>query len=226
MFRSKIKLFLTIAASIFLFLSLAFCGLFVYAFPEHPINIALFKLTYNLTPAKKSFLEFYSPARRDIANGKIPNEVDKFLCQRIEKADNEEFSAIVNFYIFQAAGREGICIYAASDRTREKIIDQIVKQSEDNSLLYKKIVLLEQVRLGKSLGKGDISIKGMNQPRFLTLEEDKRWRKEYEKWFDEQLETTGKTKLQEWWNSDLSWEEKKKINPLEGTNIEVSECCG
>jgi hypothetical protein len=86
--------------------------------------------------------------------------------------------------------------------------------------------LLEEIRRGKSLGKGDISIKGMSKPEFTTLEEDKIWRKNYEVWFNEQLKTIGKTKYQEWWNSNLSWEEKKKINPLDGTNIKVSECCG
>jgi hypothetical protein len=226
LFRSKLKIFITVAASIFLFLLLTFCGLFIYVFPEHPINVAIFKFTYKITPAKTSFLEFYSPKRRDVANSKIPNEVDKFLCHRIENAADEEFSAIVNFYIIQAAGREGFCIYSTSEQTRVKIIDQIVKQLENDLRLYNKMILLEEIRLGKSLGKGDISIEGMNKPNFITLEEDEIWGKEYEKWFDEQLKTNGKTKIQEWWDSNLSWEEKKKINPLEGTNIKVSECCG
>ena len=226
MFRSKFKIFITAVASIFLLLLVTFCGLFIYIFPEHPINVALFKVAYNIIPTKTSFLEFYSPKRRDIANSTIPREVDKFLCHRIENAAGEEFSAIVNFYTFQAAGREGFCIYAASEQTREKIIDQIVRQLEDDTRLYNKIILLEEIRRGKSLGKGDISIEGMSKPYFITLEEDEIWRNNYQIWFDEQLKTIGKTKYQEWWNSNLSWEEKKKINPFAGTNIKVSECCG
>jgi hypothetical protein len=225
-FRSKLKIIIIALATIFLSLLLVFCGLFVYGFPDHSINIALFKLTYNLTPTKKSFLEFYSPRRRDVANGDIPTEVDEFLCRRIENASEEELSAIVNFYTIQAAGREGACIYKTSEPTKEKIIEELVKRLKDNSDLYKKIVLLEEIRLGKSLGKGAIHVDGMNRPTSLTLEEDKAWRKKYKEWFDNQLETTGKTKVQEWWNSKLSWEEKKKTNPFQGSNIKVFECCG
>lgn len=217
MFRSKLKTALLIAASIFLLFILAFCGLFVYIAPDHPVNIALFKFAYNSTAAKKSLLEFYSPYRRDVNGRSLPGEVDEFLCQKIETTeDQEEFSAIVHLYAMQAGGREGNRIFKVSDPVRQKIAAEIIKQMDENPNLWGQLILLEEIRLGKSLGKGNI---GNRAPPYPSSKED------WDKWKEEFL-PIGKQKYQEWWQSNSSWEEKKKINPLEGSAIRINSCCG
>jgi len=219
MFRSKFTKILRIVASIFLVLVLVlvFCSLYVYSRPDHPVSLALFKFVYNITPAKKSFLEFYSPYRRDVNARYLPDEVDKLLCRNIETTNNEEeFSAIVNLYTMQAGGREGDCIFYVSESVKEKIAAEIIKQMDTEPNLWGQLILLEEMRLGKSLGKGYI---GSSSPPYPST------REEWDEWKEEYL-PIGKEKYQEWWKSNLSWDEKRKIDPLKDAVIHIYSCCG
>lgn len=216
MIRSKFGLFLIIAVSVFLFFIMALGVMFFYPATDNPVSVALFKFTYRVTPVKKAFLEAYSPRKRDVSGGYIPPQVDEFLCQRIETTnDTGETAAIVNFYAIQAGGREGSCIFKVSETAREKIAAEIIKQMDDNPNLWGQIILLEQVRQGKSLGKASISGK---QRLNLSTKED------WEKWKAEYL-PGGREKFREWWNSNLSWKEKQKIDPLKDAEISVNACC-
>jgi hypothetical protein len=128
MFRSKIKLaVLTLGILGFL----AF-GLFIdYHAPQNPVSVALFKAVYTLTPFKYSFLEYYSPLRRDVYNGDILPEVDTFLCERLEVSDDPaEIEAIVHLYGMQTGGREGGLIQERTEKTQEKIAAEIMRQLE------------------------------------------------------------------------------------------------
>ncbi|MDQ3131922.1 MAG: hypothetical protein M3Q99_14335 [Acidobacteriota bacterium] len=216
----KIKKILLFISSVCLVFSIIFGSLFFYVFPEYPVNIAFFKVIYNVIPAKRSFLNFYSPVRRNIRSGYAPVEVNQFLINKITVSKNEnEISAIVHFYAIQAEGHRIGYFDNFSEEVKPKIIQQLIKELDDNTNLSGKLMLLEEIRSNKRLGKGSVGISGMNHLAFSTIEE-------YKKWFNEELEKTAKSKYQEWWNLNLSWEEKKKIDPLEGTNIKVSECCG
>jgi len=224
MFRSKIKLILLSVFSLIFVSFLILFGLFVYNVPDTPVSLAMFETSYKIFPFKKSFLEFYSPADRNFGVNTRTNAVDNvFLLQRLETTNDEsEIGAIAHYYALQSKKREYDIFRNVSERVKPLIIDQLIKElNDDSSNLSDKIMLLETTRTGKRIGKGAIGMTGGDSiPNSLTMDEK-------EKIFNNQLAATGvKQKYQQWWNSNLSWEEKKKINPLEGTGIKVSECCG
>jgi hypothetical protein len=190
---------------------------YLYFTPDHPVSIALFKVAYEISPTRRAFLEFYSPVRRDVSAGSIPLEIDQFLCGRVEQTtDAGELAAIVNLYEIQAGWREGQCIYNVSDASREKIAAQIVADLDNNERLSAKFTLLEEIRRGESIGKGGFA--PAPERSFSTREEWLVWTAE--------AEPIAKAHFQRWWNSGLSWEEKKKIAPLQGTGFGVHYCCG
>lgn len=219
MFCSKIKLILLFSISLLLLSFLTSGCLLLRYLPDNEISITLFKAVYNLPFGKKTFLEFYSPGREDV-RGKVPVEINQFLIQKIETTNDEnEISAIVHFYALQANAHRIGYIYHISEEAKMKVTNQLIKELNDESNLGGKLMMLEEIRTGKRLGKGSFGIEGLNHPNFSTLEE-------HREWFDKQSARIVKTKYQEWWTSNLSWEEKKKINPLQDTNIKVSQCCG
>ena len=221
MFHSKIKWICFFGAVSFLFMSLTSGILLLRFLPDEEISIGLFKTVYALPIDRKSFLEFYSPVREDNW-GHISKEINDFLIYRIENStDENELSSIAKFYAIQAIGHRLGYLINISEQSRIKLIGQLVKDLGDEGILGGKLMLLEEIRTGKRLGKGSVSIFGneyIDQPGILTPE--------YEKWFYKQAAPIVIPKYQEWWNSNLSWEEKKKINPLQDTNIKVAECCG
>jgi len=219
MVGSKIKVFL-ISSILLILLTLLTSGVLLLRYlPDNKAGVVLFKTVYSLPLNKKAFLEFYSPVREN-STGYIPIKVNQFLIQKLEDTNDEnEISAIVNFYALQASGHRLGYLFHISGQAKIKIIGQLIKELDDEETFGGKLMLLEELRTGKRLGKGSFTIEGINYPKFSTP-------REFRKWFSEQFAPTVKTKYQQWWNSTLSWEEKKKINPLEGTNIKVSECCG
>ncbi len=226
MFQSQVAR-ICLAVSLFIFFSSAFLlGAIAFYLPDTPIGLAVFETSYEAFPFKKAFLDFYSPANRNYGvNARSNYQVNEFLIQRIETTNNEsEIAAIAHYYALQSKKREFDIFQNVSDRVKPIIINQLIKEFDGSSNLGGKIMLLEVTRTGKRLGKGAIGIEGENRaPNFsssLTIDE-------VEKLLDEKLVKTNVIqKYQEWWNLNLSWEEKKKINPLEGTSIKVSECCG
>lgn len=219
MIRSKVKLIALSIAALFL-LSFLTSGILLLRYvPDNNLSIGLFKTVYILPIGKKSFLEFYSPVR-EYGIGYVPKEINDFLIYRIENStDESEISAIANFYAIQASGHRIGYLINISEPAKMKLVNQLVKELDDEATLIGKLMLLEEIRTSKGLGKGSISIEGIKYPRFSTL-------REFDQWFYEQSAPIVIPKYQEWWNSNLSWEEKKKINPLQDTNIKVSECCG
>lgn len=194
-------------------------GAHIYFKPDSSASIAAFRLGYSVFPFKRSYLSFYSPLERDVNAGYIPQEIDAFLIQRLETTeDNNEFDAIVNFYCLQAGGREGDMIFRALDSTREKIAGSIIRQLDQDSTLLKQIVLLEEIRTGKSLGKGRALPRSTETKRFRSTEEWLSWSK--------QITPEVRANTLTWWNSDTTWEEKIATDPLEGTSIRVYACCG
>ena len=226
MVRSKIKLILISAFSLIFISFLTLFGLFVYYVPDVPVSLAVFEISYKIFPFKKSFLEFYSPANRNFGVNIRTNTANNvFLLQRLETTkDENEIAAIAHYYALQSEKREYDIFRNVSEKVKPLIIEQLIKELNDNnSKLSDKIMLLETTRTGKRIGKGAIGVNGVDTPTLskpINTEEG-------EKLFNEWLDAASiKQKYQQWWNSSLSWEEKKKINPLEGTGIKVSECCG
>lgn len=219
MVRSKIKRILFFICALLMLTCLTSSCLLLRYLPDNEYSIELFKIVYKLPVGRKSFLEFYSPARENV-RGYVPVEVNQFLIQKLEVTKNEnEFSAIVNFYALQASDHRLGYLLQISEQAKIKVIKQIIKDLDDEATFVGKIMMLEELRIGKSLGKGGYFIEKTNYPQFAT------W-KEHQKWFYGQSASVVIPKYKEWWNSNLSWEEKRKINPLQETNVRVSECCG
>lgn len=214
------KLF-QIVSIIFALLIIAVVLIFIYRDTGNPISIALFKFGYSVTPSKHSYLHFYSPLRRDVSAGYLPVEVDEFLCGNLETTQSpDEFAAIVHLYSIQAGGREGSCVYLTSDVTREKIAGLLVDGLDVEGIdLYRKIVLLEEIRRGEGLGKGQIAPSSTETEKPSSKEQ-------WKSWIEGTALPIAKARYGEWWRSNLSWAEKKSINPLEGTRVGVYECCG
>lgn len=222
MFRSKIKLLLKITGGLVFLAVFLVCAAIIYGIPDNPVNIALFRVAYEVPFTRHSFLEFYSPRRRDVDNGNIPAEIDSFLCERLETSnDRDEIAAIIHLYGVQAGGREGESILQRTERTQEKIAAEIMGQLESGSATYLagKIVLLDEIRIGKRPGKGALG--GEAIPRYPESEPAEGW----VKWSDTNEAPIAVPHLRTWWNSGLSWQEKKKIDPFAGTNVRIGYCC-
>jgi len=219
MFRSKIKLILLSVILMFLFTGLTSGSLLLRYLPDNKAGVTLFKAVYNLPFGRETFLEFYSPMRKNEV-GYVPVEVTQFLIKRLETTnDEDEISSIVHFYALQASSHRIGYLFNISEEVKTKLIIQLIEEIDDEPNLIGKLMMLEELRTSKRLGKGAVYIEGISQSKFSTAEE-------YRKWFYDQSASIVVKKYQEWWNSNLSWEEKRKINPLEGTGIKVSECCG
>lgn len=219
MFISRIKVILMVTPVFLVFTAFFLFAAYLYGTPDHPISIAMFKAGYKLSPLRSSFLEFYSPQIRDVAAGYIPQEVDEFLCDRLENTtDEDELTAIINFYALQAGGRQGDRIQKLSETTRERIAGRIIKDLEANEELRGRLILLHEMRTGKSLEKGGLGPGPLETELPATTEQQQVSQRK--------AEAVAKEKFIEWWNSDLSWEEKKKINPLKGTIANMNYCCG
>jgi len=219
MLRSKLRVFLLITLALVISCGIFIFGAFAYRVPSSPVSVALLKIAYSLTPDKKLFLEFFSPVKRDVAAGYLPADVDSFLCQRVEQTDDQdEIAAIAHFYTIQAGGREGGCVYAGSDSARQKIIAQLIEDLNSDELFESKLILLEEIRKGESLGKGRAGVKVSED---ISAPHSIQWER-----VTGQHISLARDKYRAWWNSDKIWDEKKKINPLKNTNISVSYCCG
>lgn len=223
MFNLKFT-FLSVYLTLFSFGTLL--GLVGYYATDTAIGFNLFKVSYTLCPFKRSFLEFYSPAQRNHGvNTRSESNVNAFLVERIEATqDKNEISAIVHYFTFQSQTPVYDIFVNASDESKPLIVEQLINELDSNPLrLRDEIMILETTRTGKRIGKGSIHIEGENKddyPPDLSLQERG-------KIFDEHLaRTNASQKYHDWWNLNLSWEEKKKINPLESTGIKVSYCCG
>jgi len=196
-------------------------GVLFFGPRESAPSVLLFRLGYELAPSKYSYLDAYSPRRRDVWAGYLPLEVDSFLCGRLQATrDEEEFNAIVHLYYLQAGGREGSCVYITPGNVREKIATYLVDHLNDEGIdLYRELVLLEEVRRGKSLGKGSIGPSALATRR--PSGED-----EWKKWMEEVALPLAKDRYFSWGRSNRVWSDKREINPLEGTEVGIYECCG
>lgn len=194
----------------FLAFGLIIFGAYIYYVPNSKLSILFFKIGYNLTPNKKIFLTAYSPNLRDVQAGLVPDEVSYYLCEKLENTDNRnEISSIAHFYIIQSPDRE-YGIFRCSDEKRGKLVESIIEEMKDDSYFYSKIVLIEEIRQNKSLGKGRVQVSSNS---VITQ-------------FTDDLIPLVRQKYQEWWNLNLDWNEKRKINPLANTSIKAVSCCG
>ena len=63
----------------FLLVSTSLLVCLFYYDPRNLVSVGLFKGLYYILPDTHSFLEFYSPTRRDVSGGYVPSEVEKIV---------------------------------------------------------------------------------------------------------------------------------------------------
>ncbi len=166
-------------------------------------SIALFRLGYTNSPSKDVYLQNYRTRIWNHGGGYVPEPVQVFLRERLEKSTSrEEVDAIAHFYIRQAKGREYGLISPLSEKARIRLLDAIFrrpiesKEGQEMQAMF----LAEEVRLNKTLLKGYFF-----QSDFSRLSQAK----------------SGKSKeklvsdtMRKWWNSSKPEEEKLRQNPL------------
>jgi len=211
-----------LASGIVFLVLLAFCA-FIYGVPSHPISIFLFKVGYRSSAlvGRHAYLQLYSPWNRDVNAGYLPKEVDEFLCGRLRTTDNaSEFAAIVDLYSAQAHGRQGDCVYRSSEEVRQKVISHLIGEFDDNpKYIAGSLILIRESQFGMGLGKGGFAPSELEPAKPKT---DSEWLA----WYQEKGIPIATAKYREWWNSGLTWDEKKSIDPLKGTVVQFHYCCG
>jgi hypothetical protein len=185
--------------------------------PDAKVGYGVFRIVYSSPVSKGWLLRKFSQGLKDRNGGYIGEPVDKFLCSRLEETDSDsELAAIVGFYSLQAGGREGNNIGSLSDEAKEKVIGFILEHIESYEIGQAEgaLLIVEQLRRGVVLPKASFGKSDFAGPE----REDKF---DYERWWLERGLPETKAKYKEWWNTDLAWQAKKAINPLEGSNVRV-----
>ena len=185
--------------------------------PDTKLGYGVFRIVYSGPISKSWFLRKFSQGLKDHNGSYIGEPVDKFLCSRLEETDSVgELAAIVEFYSLQAGGREGQNIGSLSDEAKQKVIKFILGNIEgfEPRQAWGALLIVEHLRRGVVLHKA-----GFGEVEFERYEREYKF--DYERWWRERGLPETKAKYKEWWNTDLAWQTKKAINPLEGSNIRV-----
>jgi len=178
--------------------------------PQRAHGYALFRSRYALARDKNSMLKSYDANLVNHNAGYIPEQVDKFLCSKLQSSTSvEEASAIVDFYAFKAGAREGRFIYSLPAQTKERVVDLLLKRLNhyDANEAESAIILIEVLRRGKYLGKASVVSTG----RAVN----------YETWWPQQGLPQAKRSLHKWWSSYPTWQEKEKHDPLKDSSLQV-----
>lgn len=70
--------------------------------PQTSVGHAWFTTTYKMSPSRGFFLRHYSNNLAKYNGGYLPEQMDEFLCSRLEQTASEsEFVAIAEFYADQ-----------------------------------------------------------------------------------------------------------------------------
>lgn len=179
--------------------------------PETVLGLARFKILYALTPSTVAALKNYDANLQAFNGSYIPLNADAFLCKRLsESASLKEKNAIVDFYIRKAGGREGQTIFRMPDDDKKRITTLLFQRLDayDSSRAAQTLILIESMRQGESLGKAHL----FAQKDYAN----------YEIWLKQSGVPQAKAKYRRWWNSPLSWSQKKHIDPLKKSDLIIA----
>jgi hypothetical protein len=179
--------------------------------PETALGYARFRVFYALTPSKVAALKSYDSNLEMVNGGYIPLNTDQFLCERLSASNSpQEKNAIIDFYVHNAGGREGQTIFRNSDADKQKAIGLLFQRLDAYDVYRSEqaMVLIESIRQGEYLGKAHLFSEKSHG--------------DYETWLKESGVSQAKAKYRRWWNSPLSWSQKKRINPLEKSDMFIA----
>lgn len=184
-------------ATIPMLLALFTFGGYAYIEPKSPLASWFFQTYYSLTPDKDSFLKQYLKHLDHVDGGWVSPRCVDFLNGRIlSDITEQELDAILNFSLHQRQGHP-VLIYKKEENQDEfvtKVIDRfLARLAAGDESGAKIIIAIEAVRRGESLGKDPHISHG-------SLEE-------------------AEAILNDWWEKDLPWNEKRKIDPFKNTSV-------
>ncbi len=206
--KRKLVRFLVASTAV---LIIAVFGDYLYEEPQVAPARAIFHVGYRLTGGSDRFLTSYSQHLLETNGGTIPFEVDTYLCSRLQSTSStSEFDALVHFYILQSNGRMGIQLGRLPDELKARVIDEIFQRitSLDRPDCLKAIELVEYLRLDGDIFKPHLSRGELRNKDGISTTMPEA--------IDEAV-----TRFADWWRSPFPWPEKKKISPLEGSNLSI-----
>lgn len=211
------RILLYISVSIVLIFGLLVFAIFA-GMGDTKLHAFCFKVGYALSPSADNYLQSYANLYLENHNaGTLNSDIDEFLTTRLENETSlNEINAISKFYASRAGGREGVRIMRVSDDAKFKVVSALMNDLESfNSKENRKaLLLIEEVRSGKDLGKG-----------YFGLSKDYLYNPPLN-WWETVGENETKTRFVNWWNLPLDWNTKKQINPLIDSFVAARSCCG
>lgn len=168
----------------------ALMNAFALYVPKSALGWTRFYFVYEHTGNRSAFLDDFQGWIWEHGGGYTPPDINIFLLDRLENsADKSEQAAIVRFYCLQAGGREGDTWRRFSDATRRRVVAIVLanwRWYPPEEVQYA-FVWLEELRLGKYLGKATLLISSGKPYRFLDTTEKvapvavlfERWNRKY-----------------------------------------------
>ena len=208
--KRKYSLWLKIAAAL---LAVLLVGMYVVEEPGSPPGVFIFCCAYTSPLSKDRVLTQYETLLRENDGMYLSPEADKFLSARFIDASSAEASILADFYARRPFGRDGDGLANLPAAQKERVIALLLSRIETYGDWQREhaLWLIEGMRQGRALWKGGFAAE--NRP---YNSDSKIWWK-----------SKGNAQLvacyRRWYARDLSWEQKRRLNPLAGMEFTVSE---
>lgn len=206
--KSKKRLKIALLVALPILLCAVFLGNAIFISQSAPAYW-LFRSEYALAGDKPAMLQGFRQRIWNHGGGHISEAADTFLCRRLKTSPSQsEVDAIIGFYISLANGRETMGIVALDSATRQRAIGSILRQLNGMSgeEAGRALFLAEQIRSGTLIMKGGFYPMEQNFPA---------------DWWEKTGRSQVEARYRAWWNANLPWPRKLKINPLRGSGIEA-----
>jgi hypothetical protein len=216
--KSVMRRFLNRNTVIGFALTLLILSAVTYAAAEREsfLRYALFRTAYSIPLTDAWILRQYSNFLDKYNGGYMGERINTFLCSRLESNPSDsEMAAIIEFYGLRAGGREGYRISEISDVAKQRAISLTLQRvdSYDERLVRGSLLIVENMRRGETIFKGGFG------------PADYRWRQSnfnFKSWWAENGMAEAKGKYKEWWNGNLTWSQKRLIDPLKNSSVELT----
>lgn len=185
--------------SIFALFALALSG-HAYIEPRSPLAFWFFQARYLQSSDKDSYLKRHQKHLELVDGGWISQGSADFLIERISSdITTEELDAILNYALIRPSAVRSFWDNSGSEKIAIKAIERLLERlpNSDCDTKIKLIEAIEVARRGRTFGKDGHMSQGSLQEAEIALNE--------------------------WWETDLPWDEKRKINPFENTSIKFFE---
>lgn len=165
--------------------------------PKSWLGRQKFQVGYHLSADKDPYLQNYWADVKEYDGAWLSTGSNDFLWNKLSNdIAEEEFDAILNFYLGMGSARRRYSGLTEREGTKFKVIARLIARLPglDRSTKKEAIKWIEEFRRNESFGKGDIYCPDWDlAAEFMT----------------------------DWWKRDLPWKKKRKIDPLIGTGSTI-----